>query len=149
MGRTDDVNRSNIEQQARWQNSALIGPLVRLLSSALTTGIIQEGFGYDDLEWTLMRDEEEQHKELAETSRTLLGPNVPVFSINAIRRKLYNEAPLDFPAAEKPFIVTAGGAVFLEDLKPGQNMNGNGGADDEGNPPSDPEGGDPEEDPRS
>ena len=130
MGRTGTVNRSNIEQQAQWQSSALIHPIMRLLETAITTGVIQHGFGYTDIAWRFRPDREEDQESLADIANKLV-PGVPVFTINGVRRKLYDEDPWEFEAAEKPFIVQDGNVVFLEDLKP---------KGDNPEPPDDPTG---------
>jgi len=114
MGRTEGVNRSNVQEISRWQDSGLTGPLIKMLSSAVTTGVIHEGFGYDDLIWTLVPDREENNKENADIAEQLTSNGI--FTVNGVRRKIYNEDPFEAPAADKPFIVTTQGIQFLEDL---------------------------------
>jgi len=137
MGRTDRVNRSNIEQQARWEESTLIRPIMKLLEFAVTLAVIERGYGYNDLAWRLIPDREETEESRAEVANKMLGPDIPVFTINGVRAKLYDEEPWDIIAANEPFIMTPTGPMFLKDMMPLADQ-----PDDEGDDDGDTDGDD-------
>ena len=143
MGRTGTVNKSNIEQQARWQESNLLTPILNLLGAAVTKIIIQDGFGFKDLVWRISPDREENRTDNAVIAERLT--HAGIFSINGIRKSIYNEEGFNVPAADLPMIMTNSGPIFLEDLKPGQsNQPADIGDDSDDDDPDDSDSGDDE-----
>lgn len=117
MGRTENVPRASAEVQMDMEDSSLVQPIVNLLEESITHHVIRRSYGWDDVKFSLVRDVEEDQEEKSRIADRLSGGRLPIFSLNQIRQKLYNEEPFDFPAAKRPFLLTGrGDIVFLDEL---------------------------------
>ena len=92
MGQTEKVPRASAEVQLEISRSKMVAPLVNLLNFHLNQDIIQQGFGFDDIEFSLVLEDVEGEEPKARSAKTYVDS--AIMTRDEVRHKYLGMGPL-------------------------------------------------------